>query len=457
MRQNVNSEQVVERALAAARETKLVRLAGGARRETGKAFEKLFGAQTAVVVADANTFAAAGRDALDSLRAAGQACAEPIVFSDPDLYAEYSFVDRLREALARSEAIPVAVGSGTINDLTKRAAHELGRPYMAVATAASMDGYTAYGASITKDGRKDTMECPAPAGVLADLEVIAAAPAGMNASGYADLLAKCAAGADWLAAEAAGVEPIQPAIWEMVQGALPVLVGRPEAVRRGEPEALRDLSCGLLITGFAMQASRSSRPASGADHQFSHLWDMQHHTHAGRAPSHGFKVGIGTLASAALHEWLLRQDQAPFSVDEAARAWPELEDYEHELARVFAGENDLLKKALEEMRAKHVTRAALRGELERLAVAWPELRRRIGEQLPRCEELRAMLRAAGAPEQPEQIGITRERLRGAYRQAFFIRRRYTVLDLAERTALFEPALGALFGPGGAWDGKSVVD
>ena len=72
---------------------------------------------------------------------------------------------------------------------------------------------------------------------------------------------------------------------------------------------------GLMMSGFAMQAARSSRPASGAEHQFSHLWDMQHHTHEGVAPSHGFKVGIGTLASIALYEELLRRDLSNLDID----------------------------------------------------------------------------------------------------------------------------------------------
>ncbi len=54
-----------------------------------------------------------------------------------------------------------------------------------------------------------------------------------------------------------------------------------------------------------MQAVQSSRPASGAEHQFSHLWDMEHLRYNGASVSHGFKVGIGTLASTALFEMLL--------------------------------------------------------------------------------------------------------------------------------------------------------
>jgi glycerol-1-phosphate dehydrogenase [NAD(P)+] len=85
-------------------------------------------------------------------------------------------------------------------------------------------------------------------------------------------------------------------VWNTVQEHLPEWTASPGGVARGEPGCLRRLVVGLMMSGFAMQAAQSSRPASGADHQFSHLWDMQHHEHNGAAPSHGFKVGIGTLA-----------------------------------------------------------------------------------------------------------------------------------------------------------------
>ena len=92
-----------------------------------------------------------------------------------------------------------------------------------------------------------------------------------------------------------------------------------------------------------MQAARSSRPASGAEHQFSHLWDMQHHTHDGVAPSHGFKVGIGTLASLALYEVLLRRDVEHLDVDAAVARWPSLERVEARITAVL-GSGELAAK-----------------------------------------------------------------------------------------------------------------
>src|ERR1700712_2845206 len=98
--------------------------------------------------------------------------------------------------------------------------------------------------------------------------------------------------------------------------------GDPAGIRRGDHESVRRLTFGLMMGGFAMQRTRTSRVASGAEHQFSHLWDMQHHTFQGKAPSHGFKVGIGTLASVALYEQLLALPLHELDVDRCCAAWP---------------------------------------------------------------------------------------------------------------------------------------
>lgn len=126
-------------------------------------------------MADENTFRAAGQAVAEAFGAAGHPRSGPFIFRAPDLYAEHRFVAELEASLRGHAAIPVAVGSGTINDLTKLASHRTGRSYMSVATAASMDGYTAFGASITYEGAKQTFQCPAPAAVVADVEVICAA------------------------------------------------------------------------------------------------------------------------------------------------------------------------------------------------------------------------------------------------------------------------------------------
>ena len=153
-------EQRLRAALKEATDTQNVNIGAGALASVPDAFLESFGDSTAVIVADGNTFEVAGKEVEGRLERAGHTMFEPYVFpAEPPLYAEYGNIEKLRDSLREHEAIPVAVGSGTINDIVKRAAHEVGRPYMCVGTAASMDGYTAFGASIEKGGLKQTLSC----------------------------------------------------------------------------------------------------------------------------------------------------------------------------------------------------------------------------------------------------------------------------------------------------------
>jgi glycerol-1-phosphate dehydrogenase [NAD(P)+] len=441
----------LDEALASASETRALIVGAGVLRDTIRIFREQFPGCQGVVIADEHTFPFAGKAVADALSAAGLSGAEPFIFTDPELHAEMNFVEQLEASLRQHDGIPIAVGSGTINDLTKLAAHRVGRPsYLCVATAASMDGYTAFGASITFQGAKQTFNCPAPRAVIADIEIIRRAPLWMTASGYADLAAKLTAGADWILADALGVEPIDLRAWAIVQGGLRDALAHPAGARAGEPSAIEPLVEGLMLGGFAMQWSKTSRPASGAEHQFSHLWDMEHHRHNGEAPSHGFKVGIATLAITRFYEQLLAHDFGAVDVDRCVLAWRSTETAAADVKEQFAG-TDFIDTAITETRAKQIPPEELRAQLEHLKMHWPEIRQRLRAQLPPSGEIKRQLDLVGAPIEPEQIGISRERLRATFARAYHIRRRFTVLDLAMRTGTLEPLLDGLFGPGAPWD------
>jgi glycerol-1-phosphate dehydrogenase [NAD(P)+] len=432
----MNDEQLIDDALHAARDTKHFMLSAGALKDCVNVFEKAFGARAAVVIADSNTFNAAGRQVIDALKRANHPALEPFIITDPNLYAEHTFVEQLEASLAKHDAIPVAVGSGTINDLVKLASHRTGRRYMCVATAASMDGYTAYGASITFKGSKQTFDCPAPLAVVADLDVIANAPAEMNAWGYADLLAKITAGADWIVADELRVEPIDRQAWRMVQENLRAWVGNPRGIGSRDPQAIGSLVCGLMMGGFAMQATCSSRCASGAEHQFSHLWDMEHHSNNGKTVSHGAKVGVATVAVARFYEKLFAHDGEGICPTALSEQWPEENQIEKQIAALY-DVPEITEKALLETRAKKIDREQLLRQLELLRRRWPKLKQRVREHLLSANELAQMLADAGAPKRCEQIGISRDRMVKSFRRAYYIRRRFTVLDLAERMGMLD--------------------
>lgn len=443
----------VERALAAANETKALRIGKGFLRQVPELFKEQFPDKRAVVIADKITYQVAGERIYEGLKAAGVEQEPPFIFLDPDLYAEYSFVEQLTASLKLHDAIPVAVGSGTINDLTKLSSYQTGRRYMCVGTAASMDGYTAFGASITAEGAKQTFDCPAPQAVLADLEVICNAPQNMTASGYADLFAKITAGADWILADCVGAEPIDPQAWSIVQDGLYDALNDPKGIAKGSPETISKLMEGLMLGGFAMQWTKTSRPASGAEHQFSHLWNMEHFLNNGEHISHGFQVSLGTLAITAFYEQVLKTPFEELDVEACCGAWPTPEKLDMIALEMFV-ETDFPTIGLQETRAKYISKEGLAKELKHFKENWIEIKAKLTDQIIPFNEVKRKLELVGAPTEPEHIGMTRSYLRETFIRSQFLRRRFTVLDLAVRTNNMEKWLNALFAKGGIWEIKN---
>ena len=448
------NEERIKAALQEATDTENVAIGSGVLDAVGDLLGEGFGGRPAIVIADENTFAVAGEEVQRHLQEAGRELLEPYIFpEEPTLYAEYANIEMLVDALRSHEAVPVAVGSGTLNDIVKRASHECGRSYLCVATAASMDGYTAFGASIEKDGLKQTLACSAPKALLADLGVLASAPPDMTASGYADLLGKVTSGADWLVADALGVEGIDPTGWSLVQDHLREWTGEPAELRGGDQEATGNLIEGLVMSGLGIQAYQSSRTASGAEHQFSHLWEMEGlghgEGHEGPPLSHGFKVGVGSVAIAALYERVLERDFGSLDIDAVSGAWPSRDEVERSV-RAAHTSPELEEGAVEQSLAKYVDAEELAERLKLLRRVWPDLRGRLRDQLMPAARIREMLRAAGCPTRPDEIGLGWEEFKATYFRARTIRKRYTVLDLAAEAGVFEECVEELFSPGGFW-------
>ena len=181
----------------------LVTIAEGALDEAAATLKRALPAGRWLVVADPTTHRVAGERVLAGLREAGLD-ADSLVLTPAvgsTLVANDGEVERLAERLRTGSprlAAAVAVGSGTVNDIVKLATFMAGLPYAVVATAPSMNGYTSPISAILWKGVKSVQDAHVPRAVVADVTVLAAAPARMIASGFGDLLSKPVSNADWL-------------------------------------------------------------------------------------------------------------------------------------------------------------------------------------------------------------------------------------------------------------------
>lgn len=413
----------------------------GVLAQTGALFRRQFGDGPACVIADENTWIAAGAAVEASLKASGVAVRHHVMPGRPRLKPTVDLANSLRDVLAVDQAVPVAVGSGVINDVVKHAAFGLRRNYLCVGTAASMDGYTSAGSPLSDKGFKKTIQCRPAKAVIGDLDVIAAAPAEMTGWGYGDLAGKVPAGGDWIIADALGIEAVDDVAWPLVQGGLRGWLGAPEAVAAGDAAALEGLFTGLTLVGLAMELHGSSRPASGADHQIAHLWEMDDLKFGGERVSHGACVAVGCVMALRLFDWLLGQDMTRLDVAAAVAAAPSLGV---KIAAIHAafGPGEIAARAVEEVRAKHVDGANLRARLERVREGWPLLAERLRAQVMAPDLMVGMLHRAGAPAEAAEIGVGRDYLRRTTLNARFLRSRYTVLDLLEECGMLEAAVEA---------------
>lgn len=445
--------ELLDRILERTPTTRVVSFGHDTARTVGHLIGEHHGPVQVVCIADDTTWAIAGDTIAQSLVDASLNEANRIVLpARPRPYADSDLVRRVRDALASTPgALPIAVGAGTINDVVKLASAELERPYWVVGSAPSMDGYTAAGASISKDGFKQNVPCPAPYGVVIDLDIVATAPQIMWASGFGDMIGKISALADWRIADAIGVEPVDPWVWELAEQSALGALSDPAGIGSRSEAALPSLAVGLLMSGLSIQAYNSSRPGSGAEHMFSHMWEMEHLGLDFDPPlSHGAKVGIGSVLVAAFYDALLELDLTTIDKGRISSTWLSIDD---ELARVNAlhGYSPLRSVAASQLPQKYPDPGELERRCTAAVLAWPALRTELRSFMKPVAEIRNRLVQAKAFAHPAQVGLDKARIVNDYLRLASTRNRYTSFDLAAETGVLTTIVDTLVGPGGAME------
>ncbi len=331
-----------------------------------------------LLISDDNTYEASARQAAETLRAEGITPQEHVFVRAGELVPDERALGELMLTLRNRPSVLVSVGAGTITDITRYTASISGLPFVAVACASSMDGYASSVAPLICAGMKETLPSVSPQAIFGDPDVLAAAPARMLQAGFGDLLGKLTAKADWLLGHAWIGESHCPYEQDFVDAAVMTYLTRAEECRPGNPAYAASLLEGLIISGIGIAMAGDSRPASGSEHHFAHYWEIRALKDGRSIPLHGQKVGVATVLIARLYE--LMQQRAAESGDARLR--------------------DVFQK--------------------------------LGAAIPRSDYCRSLLGKAGAPATYSDLGIPKDWVIDAFREAMHIRERFTILRLAEQ-------------------------
>ncbi|MBD0328560.1 MAG: iron-containing alcohol dehydrogenase [Thermoleophilia bacterium] len=200
-------------------------------------------------------------------------------------------VSRLVEAIRRCRAeVCIAVGGGRVIDAVKHACSLTDTRLVSLPTSLAHDGISSPIASLVgPDGRRTSVGAVGPDAVVVDLDVVQGAPPRTSRAGAADLLSNLTALADWRLAVERGRDTYDGFSALVAEEAARSLLGPGSASPGG---SLETLARGLVLSGLAMAAARSSRPCSGAEHLISHSLDR---LLGNRARLHGEQVALGVL------------------------------------------------------------------------------------------------------------------------------------------------------------------
>ncbi|MGM0922720.1 MAG: sn-glycerol-1-phosphate dehydrogenase [Bacillota bacterium] len=190
--------------------------------------------------------------------------------------------------------IVIAVGSGTIHDIARFTSYKMGKPFISVPTAPSVDGFNSMGAPVVIKGIKTTYQMQAPIALFADITILKQAPKDMIAAGFGDMIGKYTSLADWSFSHLNAGEAYCPLSAQLTKEALEDCVESINQIAEADEAGIKILIESLIQSGLAMLLIGHSSPASGGEHHLSHYWEMEFLKQGKAQVLHGAKVGVAS-------------------------------------------------------------------------------------------------------------------------------------------------------------------
>ncbi len=367
--------------------------------------------QTILLVADENTFAAAGAQTEAAL--AGKRVRKVIFSGKTVLIPNEAAIEKVNENMAGIELI-IGIGSGVIQDLCKYVSFFSGVPYYVVATAPSMDGYTSTGAAMILGGMKETVSAKVPEAIIADTKVLKDAPMEMIRAGYGDIVGKFSALNDWRLSHVVNGEYLCPYIYDLTMEMVEKTLQLADGLQKREEESVGVLMEALIVVGIAMSFAGSSRPASGSEHHLSHFFEITGIVHGEEYFPHGIDVAYSTVITAALRQRLLKECWT------GEQYRPKRDYYEAEMDRIYGSVGSSCV-ALQDKMGRYAQ------EMVPVYLEKETQIREILEQMPSAAKIKQMLAAVGLDMEEFYKLYSPEKIKDAVIWAKDLKDRYTVL------------------------------
>ncbi len=320
----------------------------------------------------------------------------------------------------------IGVGGGVINDICKFLKKLTGKPYIICGTAPSMDGYASDSSSMLYRGVKTTVYTCTPDEIICDLDVLKNAPGDMLLAGIGDMAAKLISICEWRISSLITGEYYCEQIADIMRKYATVCCENAEKAVQRDAEALKTVAEGLVCAGIAMNFANNSRPASGIEHYYSHLWEMRAIEEGRDSKLHGISVGVATLI--AIEKYGMLKTLTPDR--EKACAFLKSFDrdgWERSVKEYFGRTGEAIISI--ENRENKYSLENCEKRLDKIVEKWYKVMEIVNKELPAYEYIFGIFEKIGFPTSPEQIGESAESAKLAYIHTRDIRDKYILSRL----------------------------
>ncbi len=335
-----------------------------------------------------------------------------------DQYAYKSLCEQLHTLCKQNNITGIlGVGTGTINDICKYTAYLSKIPYIIVATAPSMDGFCSTVAALIDDGFKRTLDAKVPIAVIGEPDILDNAPKELISAGIGDLIGKYICLADWKISSLVTDEVYDEKIAGITSQSVNQAMDSIKDIINNKEGSTLKLMDTLCMSGIAMAMCGSSRPASGAEHHLSHVWEMRFLALNKKQSLHGTKVGISSAIISQIYHKLADIE----NISHLIKNPPVLnESYLYNSYGKLTDEviNDNYPDPIEKI------------DHNKLVSNWTEIRK-ILKAIVQPDKIRQLLKLTGGSIYPSDIGIDNALVFEGVKFCRYLRPRLTMLRISD--------------------------
>lgn len=379
------------------------------------------------IIEDTHTYEVAGKKVKNLLK--DKFKVTKYVFKDEHLHPNEMTLGRLLLKIPGDTDLIIAVGSGTINDISRFLSSKLGIPYVIVGTAPSMDGFASVVSPLVCDGVKVTYDGVYPLAIVCDIDIMKRAPMQMLQAGLGDILGKYTALADWHVANIINGEYFCPEVEKLVLSTLKKCEEVASGVTNRDAKTVESITEALILSGIAIGMVGASRPASGGEHYISHCYEMMFMNSGDNTKwLHGNTVGVGVGIVAYAYKYAKDLD-----INEILKKG----DYLHldkniwvqNITDVFTiSATNIIDFKQDNINFDEKGRNT---SMKKIVEKWADIKKICDVYVPEPDEIIKTLKKAGAVWNPKDLGLNKEIFRKSFIAAKDMRNRYGIMQLLE--------------------------